>query len=250
MIMFLILIFVFMAAFGTAIYVVVGRNVVYLSSTEYLIYSFISFMFGGLSFEDIYMTSPVLGPILYFGFLFMFNILLINLLIAVLSHKYEEIIADSKREYDLVFTDIVLEMREDAMPAPVNLLLPLRPIYRFTKSLGFIMYRRLRKPFRWATYERRECWAHLDYNPDMKPHQFFCSYFVPFTEFSRRTDIFAVRVYTIWVDILTSLLGIPIGLIYFILALIVGIVYWALIIFKIGMVLFIFLRILCFFLEL
>eukprot|EP00002_Diphylleia_rotans_P011439 TRINITY_DN2262_c0_g1_i1.p1 TRINITY_DN2262_c0_g1~~TRINITY_DN2262_c0_g1_i1.p1 ORF type:complete len:1597 (-),score=343.65 TRINITY_DN2262_c0_g1_i1:315-5105(-) len=126
---FLILLLVFLLAFGGASFVIYGTVLQSYSTPIDTAFSIGNFLFGNFDFDAMNNEDNILGPILFFVFLIMCIILLMNFLIAILSGTYEEIQSVSEKKYTKIMATTLLSALTSPPPPPTNLVIFLTPVW-------------------------------------------------------------------------------------------------------------------------
>jgi len=104
---------VFVVSFALAFHMSIGHKVYDFRTWGYSILALIRMVVGDFDWELIEDTNVVFVRILFFVYLMIAAILLINLLIAMLNKSYSDVIQKAASEYELEFASIVLSYGQE-----------------------------------------------------------------------------------------------------------------------------------------
>eukprot|EP00002_Diphylleia_rotans_P032529 TRINITY_DN6842_c0_g1_i6.p1 TRINITY_DN6842_c0_g1~~TRINITY_DN6842_c0_g1_i6.p1 ORF type:complete len:2107 (+),score=310.40 TRINITY_DN6842_c0_g1_i6:43-6363(+) len=227
MIQFLILLSMIILSFGTAFYALYGPMISEFSTFRSVLYSVGLFLFGEFNFSEIEVENPVLGPIVFFLFMFLCVILLINFLVAILSSTYDAIQANARKQYNKIFAVIVLKTMDEPAPAPLNLVAPVYSFFIETWVTTMWNHRYPVQAFLLSmARDRAWCWEGIQ-DPDALLKLSNNGYFLEFRpDFHDYNDVYGGIWLTFFIDyaimqvtlILMLLVQVPLAFISFLLA--------------------------------
>eukprot|EP01114_Cavostelium_apophysatum_P015287 TRINITY_DN4132_c0_g1_i6.p1 TRINITY_DN4132_c0_g1~~TRINITY_DN4132_c0_g1_i6.p1 ORF type:complete len:1033 (+),score=314.81 TRINITY_DN4132_c0_g1_i6:90-3188(+) len=105
---FLTIFLVFVVSFALAFHMLVGSKIHEFRSWGYAIMTLIRVIVGDFEWEHIEESNLAFVRVLFFAYLVIVPILLINLLIAMLNKSYSDVVERAVSEYELEFASIVL----------------------------------------------------------------------------------------------------------------------------------------------
>eukprot|EP00002_Diphylleia_rotans_P035109 TRINITY_DN7622_c0_g1_i2.p1 TRINITY_DN7622_c0_g1~~TRINITY_DN7622_c0_g1_i2.p1 ORF type:complete len:1664 (+),score=322.02 TRINITY_DN7622_c0_g1_i2:46-5037(+) len=137
MIRFLGMLFIFFISFSLSYYTIFGSVLLNYSSFPRIMSTLGLYLFGEFNFDEIRAEEPIVAPLLFFLYMLLCGILLVNFLIAILSGTYDEIQSNSEKKYKTLFAETVVSLEYEPPPAPLNFFIPV--IWAIARFIGFFL---------------------------------------------------------------------------------------------------------------